>query len=322
MKGKQICSLGISCLLLLSGCSSTVQEDGKDVVASIDGHNILADDIYTNISSTYSGQMSLFNYVLDQLIQENFPINNDMKDEAKKSIENIKSNYQNQYGSSYEEQLEEDLAAEGYDDLEAYEKSLVDILQYSEFMKKYVKEHFDEVFDRYYEQEKPRIMSLIKISVADMENISDEEKEKIDEIEKLLKTDKSFGDIAQSYSDDKSSSAKGNIGIVDSTLQLGDTYGEDVEKKALSLKEGEVSSMIKGKDGYYVLYCQSQDKETIKDELKTVDISSPLISYDNYMVYDAFKSYKLEYKNEDIKKAIDTIINDALEKRNEGSEGA
>ena len=70
MKGKQLCGIALASVLILSGCSSTVQENGKDVLASIDGKNVLADDVYTSLSSSKSGQTALFNYVLEKLVNE------------------------------------------------------------------------------------------------------------------------------------------------------------------------------------------------------------------------------------------------------------
>ncbi len=323
MKGKQINGLILASLLVLSGCSTTVKENGKDIIASIDGIKISADDVYDIFSSKYVGQVSMFNYILKQLINENFPINDAMKKEAQDTIDTIVTNYKNQYGDDYESYLEKDLGSVGqYQNIDEYKQSLIDNLQYAEFKKKYVKENFDTVFEDYYKVEKPRMMSIIKIAVEDMENPTDEEKEKLKEVKELLKTDKSFEDIAKGYSDDVSRSANGYIGIVDSTLGLYNTYGDDVEKKALSLKEGEISNEIKGNDGYYFLYCTSQNKETIKEELKSVDLTSPLLIYDDYIIYLAFNTYEIQYANDDIKKQIKEVVDDALKVRTEEREDA
>lgn len=150
-------------------------------------------------------------------------------------------------------------------------------------------------------------MSLIKISMTDPDSPTDDEKEKLEEVKSLLKTNKSFADIASEYSDDDSKSAKGNIGVIDSTSGLKNLYGSDVEKTALSLSQGKVSEAIKGSDGYYFLYCTSTDKEKVKSELKTVDVDSPLLVYDDYMVYLAFKTYELKYSDEEIQNTIQKI---------------
>lgn len=317
MKGKQICGLALASLLILSGCSSTVQDNGQDVIASIDGKNILADDVYTSLSSSNSGKTALFDYVLKTLVNEKYPVSKDMKENASEIVKNIEANYNSQYGDEAQEQLESALAYGGYSDMDAYEDSLIESLQYAEFIKQYVKDNYDQVYEDYYKQESPRILSIIKVSMSDVENPTSEENEKLKEVQNLLKTDKSFADIATSYSDDDSKSAKGNIGVVDSTSDLTSSYGENVEKEALSLKAGKISQGIKGTDGYYFLHCTSTDKAKIKEELKTVDVDSPLLAYDDYIMYLAFNSYSLTYNDSDIEKAIKTVVDEALKKREE-----
>lgn len=309
-------------LLVLSGCSSsTVSKDGKDVIASIDEMDYLADDMYNELSKTAAGKSLLFSYVLDELIKANFPVNDAMKKNADDIITNIETNYKNQYGDEAQEQLENALASSGYASMDAYREAMIYSLQYAEFMKKYVKDHYDEVFEDYYKQEKPRYLSLIKVAMSDPENPTEEESEKLKEIETLLKTDKTFADIASQYSDDTTKTSKGQLGIVDSTLQLSNSYGSDVQKIALSLKEGEVSQSIKGSDGYYILYCSSMDKETMKKELQTVDVDSPLLVYDEYMIYLVFNTYELKYNDEDIEKQIKETVEESLKKRTEARGG-
>ncbi len=323
MKQKRLIGLALASVLVLSGCSaSTMKDNGKDVVASIDGKNILADDLYKTLTSSQSGKQTLFSYVLDELIKTNFPVTKDMEENASTIVTNIKANYQNQYGEEADQKLSESLAASNYKDMDAYKQSLVYSLQYSEFIKKYVKANFDEIFEDYFTQETPRYVSLIKVAMADPENPTDDEKAKLEEVKTLLASDKKFADIASEYSDDEATkSSKGNLGIVDSTLQLTSIYGEEVEKAALSLESEKTSEAIKSEDGYYFLYCSSDDKETIKKELKTVDVDSPLLVYDQYLPYIIFKTYDIKYSDKDIEKEITTIIDEAIKARDDARGG-
>ena len=71
MKQKRLLGLALASLLVLSGCSSSaVKEDGKYVVASIDGKNILADDIYEKLSSSTAGKDV---YKRQRYVSKNFP---------------------------------------------------------------------------------------------------------------------------------------------------------------------------------------------------------------------------------------------------------
>lgn len=317
MKQKKLMGLALTSLLILSGCSSTVKDDGKDVIASIDGKNVLANDVYDSLAESTAGENALFSYVLDQLVTAHFPVTSDMKDNASDIIKNIKANYSSQYGDNADAQLESALSSSGYETIDDYEDSLVYSLQYSEFIKKYVKENYDKVFEDYYTTESPRYLSLIKVSMSDVDAPTEDEQAKLNEVKSLLKTDKSFADIASEYSDDSTNSAKGNLGIIDSTSALSDSYGSDVEKAALALEEGKTSDAIKGEDGYYFLYCSSTSKDAIKKELESVDIDSPLLVYDSYIVYLAFNTYDIKYGNDDIKEKIETIVKEALKTRDE-----
>lgn len=321
MKRKQLLGFAVAGLLVLSGCQSKVQDDGKDVIASIQGKNITADDVYKNLSTVAGSQGASFTFVLDQLVNEKFPVTSDMKENTNEMIENIETTYDNQYGDEADTQLESALASAGYKNMDDYKQDIIYSLQRAEFLKKYVKDNFDEVFDDYYQYASPRYMSLIKVSMSDVENPTDQEQEKLDEVKSLLKTDKSFEDIASDYSDDDSASAKGNIGIVDTSSALATTYGSDVLDKALALKTNEISEPIKGTDGYYILKCTGNDKETIKNELKNVDIDSPLLAYDQYMSYLAFQTYEFSYDDETFEKQINKIIDDALKARDEARGG-
>lgn len=319
MKQKKLISLALASILLLSGCSSkTVQKDGKDVVASIDDVSLLADDLYQDLASSTQGKQALFSYVLDQLIRNNFPANDDMEENADEIVKNIETNYQNQYGDSAEEELQSALEASGVEDLDEYRDSLIQSLQYAEFLKDYINDHFDEVFEDYYQQASPRMVHIIKVSMSDPENPTNEENDKLKEVQSLLKTNKSFEDIAYDYSDDENTkSAKGSLGIIDANTDLSSTYGEKVQTAARTLKEGEVSEAIQGSDGVYFVKCTNTDQESIKKELKTVDVDSPLLTYDDYMVYLAFNTYEINYHDDTIKQTIQDIVDENLDIRND-----
>ena len=120
------------------------------------------------------------------------------------------------------------------------------------------------------------------------------------------------------YSDDENTkSAKGSLGIIDANTDLSSTYGEEVQTAARTLKEGEVSEAIQGSDGVYFVKCTSTDQESIKKELKTVDVDSPLLTYDDYMVYLAFNTYEINYHDDTIKQTIQDIVDENLDIRND-----
>lgn len=53
----------------------------------------------------------------------------------------------------------------------------------------------------------------------------------------------------------------------------------------------------------------------MKKELQTVDVDSPLLVYDEYMIYLVFNTYELKYNDEDIEKQIKETVEESLKKR-------
>ena len=78
MKAKKIAALCLASVLLLSGCGGKTV-DGKSVVASTSEGNVYADDVYDTLISTSAGKSAAFQYVLDQLINKQYPVTSDMK---------------------------------------------------------------------------------------------------------------------------------------------------------------------------------------------------------------------------------------------------
>ena len=320
MKTKKITALALSSMLLLSGCGGKTV-DGKSIAASTSISNISADTLYDQLSKGTSGKNALFSYVLDQLIDQKFPATDDMKKNAEDTYNQVLNSYTQQYGDedTAKKQLETALKSSGsYKSIDDYKKRLVYSMQYAEMMKSYIKKHFNTVFDDYYKIASPRKVSIIAVSAADPTNPTADEKANLKEVQDLLKEGQDFGTVAKKYSTDTNTKdAKGSLGIVDSTSSLSDTYGTDVQSKATELKSGETSDVITGSSAFYILHCDSTDKETIKKELKSVDINSPLITYDNYLVYIVFNSYKINYNDKTIKNTLQSFIKEQLKKRSD-----
>ena len=313
--------------VVLTGCSGNsskeVKEDGKYVVASLTDKKILADDIFADVLKTTNGKNAYFEAVLQQLMDKKCPVDDDMKTDIETTVSNIEQYYSSQYGENADAQLEYALSQQGYANLDEYSVLLTKQLQISKFLETYVKTDYDAIFEDYYKQATPRTMSVVVVTMTDVENPTDVEKAKLEEVTKLVNSSKDFGEIATDYSDDENTKKnKGKLGVVDTTTGLTNTYGKDVETKALALQEGEVTTeAIKGESGYYFLKCNSTNKDTIKTAIKDLGIDSPLLSYDQYLIYLAFNSYQLTYKDDEVKGIVTGVVNDALAKRNEARGG-
>ena len=223
MKLKKCAALLLVSSCLLTGCttSSAKKVDSKYVVASLEKgnktKNIFADNLYKDIIDNSSNNSTVFNAVLQNLVDQKFPVNDDMKEDAATIIKQIKSAYKSNYGDNYKDSLNQALTSAGYKNLSEYRQKMIKQIQYANFLLDYIDDHFDDVFNDYYQQCAPKYVSLIKISVSDTSSPTDDETSKLNEVKELISnTDKSFGDIAQDYSNDSTSSKKGSLGIVDS----------------------------------------------------------------------------------------------------------
>ncbi|WP_278452891.1 peptidylprolyl isomerase [Thomasclavelia spiroformis] len=308
---------------LLTGCSNsnTVKEDGKYVVASLSkgksDKNIFADDIFADITNTNRGKSAYFEAILQKLMDDKFPTDKDMEIDASRTVEQIQTYYEAQYGDQAKDQIKTVLASSGYSTLDEYEKAMVQAYQKSNFLLDYVKNNFDEVFDDYYTYATPRFASIIKVSIADSENPTQEETAKIEQISAALASGTSFGEVATQYSDDSTTKVnKGGLGVVDTTSGLSSTYGSEVESKIFELNAGEVSEAISGTDGYYFVSVTSTDKKEIKKSIKkNLTIDTPLIAYDSYLPYIVYQSYDVKYEDKDVEKTVNSIIETALQER-------
>ena len=304
MKLKKCAALLLVSSCLLTGCttSSAKKVDSKYVVASLEKgnktKNIFADNLYKDIIDNSSNNSTVFNAVLQNLVDQKFPVNDDMKEDAATIIKQIKSAYKSNYGDNYKDSLNQALTSAGYKNLSEYRQKMIKQIQYANFLLDYIDDHFDDVFNDYYQQCAPKYVSFIKISVSDTSSPTDDETSKLNEVKELISnTDKSFGDIAQEYSNDSTSSKKGSLGFVDSK---------------------DTSGIVTGDNGYYFVKVTSTDKKTLKKELKKTDIDSPLLAYDDYLQYVVYNSYKINYKDKDIKKIVQEVVNKALEERKDG----
>lgn len=330
MKLRKCAAILVVSSFLLAGCSntSTVTKDGKDVVASLSKgkkeKNIFADDIFEDIISTTRGKSSYFQIVLQQLLDSKFPIDEAMEKDAQQQVDSIKAYYENQYGEQADAQLETILASSGFESFDDYRDAIVENYQKCNFLLDYVEKNFDTVYDDYYTQATPRQASIIKVALTDVENPTETESAKINEITQLLSMGKTFGEIAKEYSDDTYTNQNmGSLGVVDTASGIGNTYGTDVETKILALNPGEVSEAIKGDDGYYFVTVTSTDKKAIKKSLKkSLTIDSPLITYDSYLPYIAYQSYDIKYGDKQVKKMVESVIDDAMKERETSRKGA
>lgn len=155
------------------------------------------------------------------------------------------------------------------------------------------------------------ILIKVKQDKNDKEGLSDKEaKKKIDEIKKQLdKNPKDFDKLAKEESMDSSKDKNGSLGYVVKGQMV-----KPFEKALFKLKYGEISDVVKTDYGYHIIRAdQPTDFNKEKSKLKE-KITQNKLQEKPEILTDAYKKlldeYKVDYKDSDIKKAIeDNILN-------------
>lgn len=294
----------LASMMMLNACSST---SSNGVIASVNtDQEITASEVYTELVKSSSGKSTIFQYLIKEIVENNFPVTDAMKTEADLSVENIQTQYETYYGSQAETYLLNALQQSGFADIDDYRNTLIYSLQLKEFLGQYVQEHFDEVFEDYYSTKNPRYVSHVLIMMEDPDNPTEEEQEKLDEVQKLIDSGKDFAEIAKEYSDDSTASVGGELGICDEDTN----FDSEFKKVALALDEGEISEATKSDYGYHFIVVTSRDKEKMKNDTQVTE--ELLYSYDENMIYKALQSYELTFQDAEIEEIYNSQLQSVL----------
>lgn len=304
MKNKVLCACLCGLVFLSAGCEKKQipqLEDGKQVVAEIDGKKVTADDLYETLKKQYGVNLTI--NLLDQFIADKeVPDNDEAKEYAESQIAMLKLTYSQSGGD-----LESDLLNSGYSSIEEYQKVLANNYKMNQVVKKYLKGKLTEdEINKYYENEVFGEMTVrhILIKPATTSSMTDAEKteaenkalEKAKElIEKLNKGEAKFEDLAKEYSDD-------------GTASDGGLYADFTKQKVVSefwdasyaLKDGEYTKTpVKTTYGYHVILRVSQkDKPELKDVKENIEdtLVSDKLADDSALTYKTWANIRNDYK--------------------------
>jgi peptidyl-prolyl cis-trans isomerase D len=129
-----------------------------------------------------------------------------------------------------------------------------------------IKRNYDLRKDRYTIPKKVRAREiLVKIDREDPSQKVEEKKKKAEEILAKAKSAKDFGSLAKQVSESATASKGGDLGWI----QRG-ALGEPIESTLSSLKKGDVSGVLRGKDGFYIFKIEEvvEEKQRPLEEVK------------------------------------------------------
>lgn len=313
-----LCLLLIANIILLVLGHKVKLENGKEVIASIDGKSYTAEELFDNLKEKY-GTDALVNLV-DKFINDK-ELNADEMTEAKKQAQEYIDSIKQQYTSAGYT-WEDVLSQYGYANEEALVNEYIETVKAELVVKKYIeKDITDEEINKYY---KDKIygnytVKHILITPDTTDTMTDEEKTAAEEAAKAtaqevitkLQNGEDWATLVSTYSEDEGS--KDSEGLVENF-----TYGDMDEAfftATTKLEDGKYSTEpVKSAHGYHViLKVSSTEKPSLKDKKEEIinALVDEKLSNDSALYQNTLVKIRNQYKFE-IK---DTVVKNAYEKK-------
>ena len=261
-------SLGV---LATTGCGKIPKlENGEEVVASLDGKNFTANDLYNELKKQ-GGSSVLVNMI------DTFITNQEITDS--KEAEEYAASLIKQYKLSYEQNgadFEAALISNGYANEDEFKKVIATDYKKSEIAKKYIKADItDDELKDYYDNHISDELSVKHILIAPevSDNATDEEKtnaenaalEKAKNLIEQLNNGADFDTLAKENSSDDAT--KNNGGVINNVVKEG--YVTEFWNAAYALENGKYTTEpVKTQYGYHIIYKVSHTEKKSLDEMK------------------------------------------------------
>lgn len=261
-------SLGV---LATTGCGKIPKlENGEEVVASLDGKNFTANDLYNELKKQ-GGSSVLVNMI------DTFITNQEITDS--KEAEEYAASLIKQYKLSYEQNgadFEAALISNGYANEDEFKKVIATDYKKSEIAKKYIKADItDDELKDYYDNHISDELSVKHILIAPevSDNATDEEKtnaenaalEKAKNLIEQLNNGADFDTLAKENSSD--AATKDNGGVINNVVKEG--YVTEFWNAAYALENGKYTTEpVKTQYGYHIIYKVSHTEKKSLDEMK------------------------------------------------------
>lgn len=304
-------------ILICVATKNTKTTSGKDIVVSINGKTITADELYKELKSQ-NGESVAINMVDEYILNKKYKTTDEMKQAAKSTVES----YKNTYGDGYQSFLEYN----GIKNDAELKDLLIKNSKLTLATEDYIKDNLTEKeMKKYYDE---KIVGDIEakhilISYEEDENLTDEEnkakkeeaKKKAEKLIERLKNGEDFSTLAKEYSDDEASKEKGgDLGY----FNTGDMV-EAFETAAYNLDVNEYTTEpVETEYGYHIIMKTAQKDKPSYNKSKTT-IKEKLIEekkeQDSTVSAKAMialrKKYKINIKDKTIKSDYNAYIKNA-----------
>ena len=306
--------------LLLTGCGTPTLKNGEEVVASVDGKDFTAEELYEELKDQ-GGMSVLVNMFDTYIVNQEVETDDDAETYADSQYESYQSSYESN-GQNFEDTLE----SAGYKDADDFKDALIVEYKKQKITEDYVKANLtDAEIQSYYDDNIYGDIegAHILISPETTDDMSDEEvteaeekaKKEAEDIIKKLDDGEDFADLAKEYSDDEGTAEDGG--------KLTITYGEVVDEfwdSASELKDGKYTEEpVKSDYGYHIIYRESQKDKPKLNEVED-DVIDKLVdqkleedtSLQTEALVELRKKYNLKINDSDIEKSYNKSVKESL----------
>ncbi len=320
---KKLIIVSLCTLLLLTGCAYTPKlQDGKEVVAKVNGLTITAEDLYSTLREKYGADV-LINAIDDFIANKEVTDNTGAIKSADAQVASIKASYEQQ-GSDFAAALKQ----AGFASEQAYHDLLVENYKKNKVLENYLKKNLtDTEIENYYNSDVVGAQTVrhILIIPETKDDMTDDQKaaakktalEKAEGLIKKLDEGNDFAKLAKENSDD--TGTKDNGGLFANFTADGTDTAFFAASKALKVNEY-TKTPVESQFGYHIILKVSEkEKPSLKDSkdyiIKTlVDKKVDEINNDTTgKLYAATfakirESYKLEINDTALKTLYESAI--------------
>lgn len=307
------------CLLTITGCGKVPKlQNGQEVVASIDGFDLTAEELFEDLKEQY-GIALVVDGIDTAIANKEITDTKEADEHAKEQIEKLKAQYE-MYGMDFSEAL----ISNGYKN----EAELTKVIA-SDYKKELVLTNFlekkltEEEINEYYEDEIFGEMTVrhILITPEVTNDMTDDEKkdaeekalDKAKDLIKKLNDGADFAELAKEHSDDTGTASEG--GLFANFTKEG--VVEEFFDASLKLENDKYTTTpVKTTYGYHIILKVSQNekpklddvidtiKETLVEKQLTEDANLSITAWDEIR-----KSYNMVINDSKIQENYDTVIN-------------
>ncbi|RIN16508.1 peptidylprolyl isomerase [Mammaliicoccus vitulinus] len=289
-------------VLTLGACGNGSDNSGETLVETKAG-NVTSQDVLDKMGNNEVAQ-NAFQIVLNKVLKDKY----EDKVDTKKLDEQVDKQIE-QYGGKkkFEEALQQEKPGATLEDFKESQKT-------SKFQEEFINDAVNVSDKEIDKNTKKGSHILIKVKSEDSKDgLSDKAaKKKADELlAQIKKNPDDFDKIAKKESQDEGTKDKnGSLGFV-----LKGQMDESFEKVLFDLKDDEISDVVKSQYGYHIIRADKgeaskKEKDSLKEQYRQMKIQK-----EPKIIINAYKKlldeYKVDYKDKDIKKAIeDNILNE------------